>query len=742
MICLELPWAADKAVQQLGRVHRSNQLHPPAFICLVTDLAGEARFVSAVTRRLRNLGAMTRGDRHAGLGTSGDAFGFGRLDLMSGPYGAAGLAKLGRDLTRGETDLRLSLSAWPGGWQEYAPEAQRELMALGVPLTEQPTALGDKKGSKSLKRFLNRLLATKMHLQQGLFEHLGAHVKRLEDADRRDGTLDNGVISLNRHVRWGRLAGIQEIDEPEPLPGGVSLTLRRLRLDRGLAWEKAKALLEDASSRVQSQCDETEDSAQGFYMRPLEYAPAEPLLVLRRRVEAAVQPSETVYTVLYPNKAASHSLESCLCTRAHLLSSPLLRCDTPQDLEELEKRWREQYIASASKCIHRQRGQNCSAALGAGCHQGLRCIEETMLTGQIVAHWDLLAGVLGQSPLVRAVLDCGRVLVGKVVPARAREKLCEVFAARAKELSLRQQAKSSFPFDGEDSSDATNSSEEASGSIVAEAIAAPRWAGEAPPQVPPRKRPWEADEEEDVLLVSSEGEGETTKAEQPQRRSSASSLAAPAMASGWLRAKGPRSGPGPVAALAAVAAERRQRQRIREGPAFPSPAAAARSGGGEEAVQPPSRPTLRAEGRLEALRARVAERQQQRLRAAEVAATAMDEAASADKRAEGRLDALRARVAERQQQRLRAAEVAATAMDEAASADKRAEGRLDALRARVAERQQQRLRAAEVAPTPMDEAASADKAETPTQEGGPPRGRLDRVRSPPKYHGEVGWKRG
>ena len=67
-------------MQQLGRVHRSNQLHPPKFTCIdareqkrflipansmresmklimkVTDLAGEARFVSAVAKRLASLG--------------------------------------------------------------------------------------------------------------------------------------------------------------------------------------------------------------------------------------------------------------------------------------------------------------------------------------------------------------------------------------------------------------------------------------------------------------------------------------------------------------------------------------------------------------------------------------------------------------------------------------------------------------------------------------------------------------
>lgn len=37
--------------------------------CEVTNLAGEARFVSAVAKRLAQLGAMTRGDRHSGQGT-------------------------------------------------------------------------------------------------------------------------------------------------------------------------------------------------------------------------------------------------------------------------------------------------------------------------------------------------------------------------------------------------------------------------------------------------------------------------------------------------------------------------------------------------------------------------------------------------------------------------------------------------------------------------------------------------
>ena len=162
MICLELPWAADKAVQQLGRVHRSNQVTPPSFTCVVTDLAGEARFVSAVTRRLRNLGAMTRGDRHAGLGTGGDAFGFGRMDLMSGPYGLPALGRLLQDMTRMRTEATDTLEGWPGGPQgleKFFPEAKIQLEAQVMSLDEKE-ALSQKAGG--LKRFLNRILGTRL----------------------------------------------------------------------------------------------------------------------------------------------------------------------------------------------------------------------------------------------------------------------------------------------------------------------------------------------------------------------------------------------------------------------------------------------------------------------------------------------------------------------------------------------------------------------------------------------------
>lgn len=63
---LEPGWRADRAIQGLGRTHRTHQASTPLFRPVTTDCKGELRFTSTIARRLDSLGALTRGQRQTG----------------------------------------------------------------------------------------------------------------------------------------------------------------------------------------------------------------------------------------------------------------------------------------------------------------------------------------------------------------------------------------------------------------------------------------------------------------------------------------------------------------------------------------------------------------------------------------------------------------------------------------------------------------------------------------------------
>ncbi len=172
---LEPGWRADAAIQGLGRTHRTHQATAPLFRPVSTDCRGERRFISTIARRLDSLGALTRGQRQTG----GQGL-FDPRDNLESDYARESLEQWFRLLADGK--LRSTTLA----------DFQR---LTGLDLEGEGGGL--KEDLPPIQRWLNRILALRIALQNAIFdEYLGLIEARVEAA-REAGTLDLGVESIN-----------------------------------------------------------------------------------------------------------------------------------------------------------------------------------------------------------------------------------------------------------------------------------------------------------------------------------------------------------------------------------------------------------------------------------------------------------------------------------------------------------------------------------------------------------------
>jgi len=171
---LEPGWRADAAIQGLGRTNRTNQASAPLFRPVTTDVRGERRFISTIARRLDSLGALTRGQRQTG----GQNL-FDPADNLESVYAKEALNRWFGLLFTGKLEaVGLARFQELTGLRIEGPD--------GAIVDDLPT----------IQRWLNRILALPIALQNAIFDEFLALVEARVDAARQAGTLDLGVETI------------------------------------------------------------------------------------------------------------------------------------------------------------------------------------------------------------------------------------------------------------------------------------------------------------------------------------------------------------------------------------------------------------------------------------------------------------------------------------------------------------------------------------------------------------------
>uniref|UniRef100_A0A8I3NLM2 Strawberry notch homolog 2 n=1 Tax=Canis lupus familiaris TaxID=9615 RepID=A0A8I3NLM2_CANLF len=358
---LELPWSADRAIQQFGRTHRSNQVSAPEYVFLISELAGERRFASIVAKRLESLGALTHGDRRATESRDLSKYNF------ENKYGARALGCILTTILN-QTENKVPLpQGYPGGDAAFFRDMKQGLLSVGIGGRESRTGCLDVEKDCSITKFLNRILGLEVHKQNALFQYFSDTFDHLIEMDKKEGKYDMGILDL--------APGIDEIYEESQQvflapghPQDGQVVFYKISVDRGLKWDEAYARSLELTG--------TDD---GFY---LSYK------VRGNKLSCllAEQNHGKHFTVYKPNVGRQSQLETF---------DSLRRKFRRVTAEEAREHWENCYTFSLTHCSHTAWNRHCRLVQeGKDCTQGLRLRHHYMLCGALLRVWGRIAAVM------------------------------------------------------------------------------------------------------------------------------------------------------------------------------------------------------------------------------------------------------------------------------------------------------------------------------------------------------------
>merc|ERR1712241_55422 len=419
---LELPWSADRAIQQFGRTHRSNQISAPEYVLLISDLAGEHRFASIVAKRLESLGALTHGDRRATESRDLSRFN------IDNKYGRAALEATFKAIMGYETPLVKPPSEYRG---DFFKDIADGLVGVGLITSSEdcPGVLTLDKGYNEMSKFLNRILGMHVEKQNLLFKYFSDTLNAIIQSAKRSGRYDQGILdvgtTLEDRVELARTHTFLR----KHATGKAKIELHVLQVERGMSWEQAL--------EKEKECASTE--FEGFWLsHQVRNGKKTAILAVmdeQGKRNKKLKEGGKQYFVYRPNTGQQVRQETLV---------ELKKKYKKVEAEECEDHWNKQFDSSAKTCSHAFWKGNCrSRTMGIECEVGLRKKAYNVLTGSVLSVWTPVESVLtndGQKKgqhakmqVVRMRLDEKRRIVGTLIPATAMDQLVKTLGQGAEE---------------------------------------------------------------------------------------------------------------------------------------------------------------------------------------------------------------------------------------------------------------------------------------------------------------------